>query len=50
MVGLCHNWCSRVNIVTKHFFHVAKTVSGADPALIAPVQGAELEFDEWMVP
>ena len=43
------SWCSRINIDTKHFFHVAETVSGADPALIAPVERAELGFDEWMV-
>ena len=44
------SWCSRINIDTKNFFHVAEVTSGVDPALVAPVDGAELEFDEWMVP
>ena len=38
-----------MKVDVKHFFNVAEVVNLADPAIVAPAETAEVEFDDLLV-
>ena len=42
------SWCNRTNIDPKNFFNVVDATRNADHNLVAPVENAEVEFDDML--
>ena len=44
------SWCWRTKLDAKHFFNVVETINQANSSVVAPVETAEVEFDDMLVP